>query len=94
MRTQAFLTYKLPLAAVAAAALLAGCGGGNDGPAAAANAEVQTVPGSGVPVAATVSAAGAIDFILSLLPRGENEEPVALGDAVLGTSETEEPRPL
>ena len=78
-------------AAIAASLVLAGCGGGggDDRPA------VQFVPGTQVPTSATTSVAGVIAFLMDLIATtSETGEPIAVGDAVLSTSETEDATPL
>lgn len=81
------------LAALASALLLAACGGGGGG--SSSPDPVAVVPGSGVPVSATLSADGAFEFVRSVLATtSESGEPLTLGDAALGSSETDEARPL
>lgn len=71
------------------ALLLAGCGGGGGaGPVAAVDA------GPGVPAAASTNSAAALAFVRSVAASSDGRaEPIALGDAVLATSETDEPEP-
>lgn len=77
-------------AAVAASLLVAcGGGGGDSGSAAQVN-----VPGSDIPQSATTSSAGAFAFVNGVASsRSETAEPLVAGDAVLATSETDEPDP-
>lgn len=85
------------LMALAAALSVASCGGDSNftpAPAAAPPAN-PLVPGTDVPVSATTSADGAFDFVALLAATlNETGEPLVLGDAVLATSETDEPRPV
>lgn len=77
---------------VAGALSLAGCGGGG-GPAPAPVPDPGG-PATGVPAAATTSSAAALAFVKSLAASGDNSaEPVPLGDAMLATSDTDEPDP-
>lgn len=80
---------RTPLALAAGALLLAACGGGGG------SRDVQSyVLDTEVPVSATTSAAGAFAFVSSVAStRGETVEPLIVGDATLGSSETEEPDP-
>lgn len=75
--------------ACATGLLLAACGGGGgDRPASG-----PLVPGSQVPLSATASADGAFDFVASVAANHDDgAEPLVVGDAVLATSETDEPR--
>lgn len=67
---------------------LGGCGSSNSGGSAA----VALVPGTDVPVTATETTAGVISFAnLSSASTDESAEPIALGDAALAASETDEP---
>ena len=79
-----------PLAAVLAcsAVLLSACGDSS-----VATPAVALVPGSGLPVAATTSVAGAISFIGTVVASAENSEEIELGDVLLATSDTDEPDP-
>jgi hypothetical protein len=80
--------------AIAGSLALAACGGsGGDDPAPAPT--TQFVPGTQVPVSATTSVAGVIAFLQSLIAgTSENGDPIAVGDAVLATSETDDATPL
>ncbi len=82
------LRSRQALLAGFAAALLAGCGGGGG-----STAPLDPfVTGSEVPQSATASATGAFAFLRGLLDMtSESTEPIVVGDAVLGTSETAEP---
>lgn len=78
--------------AVAVATGLAACGGGDDGPAVPAD---PFVAGTQVNVSATQSADGAFAFANGNGAAQDNTgEPLVLGDATLGKSETDEPKPL
>jgi hypothetical protein len=82
--TQGLITFSVAL-------LLIGCGSGNN------NADtppgVALVPGTAVPVAATLDSQAAFDFVASVVAKGEanTEDPLVLGDAVLATSEVADP---
>lgn len=90
----AFMTnrsWRRLLAGVAGAALLAGCGGGG-GDALPAAVDMPEATTSEVPASAQGSAAGAVAFVRELAAtRDDRAEPIRVGDAVLGTSETDEP---
>jgi ABC-type Fe3+-hydroxamate transport system substrate-binding protein len=86
---------SLLITSILATALLSACGSGNN--TAAAPAEPSpNVTGSQVPVAATQDAAAAQAFVASIVATGEanTEVPIALGDAVLATSESADFVPL
>lgn len=73
------------------AALLAACGGGGVGGIAEVPSE-PLVSGTDVPVSATTSSSGAIAFVRSVIGMtSETADPLVLGDAVLATSDTDEP---
>lgn len=77
------------LVLVGATSLLAACGGGGGGNSAAAPA-VGNVSGTGVPVGATLTIAGLLEFAQSLIAStNEVDDPVVLGNATFPTSETE-----
>lgn len=84
-----------PLAQVGVALgilLLAACGGGGSSGAAT---DDPPVAGTEVPSSATTSAQGAFSFVSSVAATGgEAAEPLVLGDAVLATSDTDEPQAL
>jgi hypothetical protein len=87
-----------PLAVVLAcsAVLLSACGDSSVTTAAIASVPtpgVALVPGTGVPIAATTSISGAISFIGTVVAGGENSEEIELGDALLATSDADEPDP-
>ncbi len=72
---------------IAGALLVAGCGGGgrNNG---------NFVEGTDVPLSATTSSAGALAFIKQVVAStDETSEPLRLGNAVLGTSDSDDPDP-
>jgi hypothetical protein len=79
---------SLNLVALSATLLLAACGSGNNTPPG-----VALVPGTSVPVAATVDSQAAFDFVASVVAKGEanTEDPLVLGDAVLAFSDIAEP---
>jgi hypothetical protein len=69
------------------AVTLSGCG--NDGTPA-----VAYVAGTDIPVTATETPAGLVSFAnLSVAGGDDSAEPFVVGDAVLATSETDEPDP-
>lgn len=69
--------------------LLASCGGGGGG---AAPAD-PLVPGSEVPQSATTSPDAAFAFVSSVAASADDAaEPLVVGDAVLATTDTEEPK--
>ncbi|MDB5883043.1 MAG: hypothetical protein JWP43_2921 [Ramlibacter sp.] len=68
--------------------LLTACGGGGGGPAPVAD------DGTDVPRSAMTSSAGAIAFMKSVAASSDNTaSPLRVGDAVLATSDTDEPDP-
>lgn len=83
-------SWRALLAGATGAALLSACGGGGgDAPPAAVDTPAVT---SEVPASAQASAAGAVAFVRQLATtRDDGAEPIRVGDAVLGTSETDEP---
>jgi hypothetical protein len=87
--------WTLALLAVAGL-LLAACGGGGGGGGfGRITAPPATVGGSDVPVSATTSADGAFSFAADVAAtQDDTAEPLLLGDAVLATSETDEPKAL
>ena len=85
------LALIVPLALVA-------CGGGDDEVAGAVVNPPPAHPlvvGTDVPVTATASADGAIAFIRSVIAQSsDTAEGLVLGNAVLGTSDTQDPQAL
>jgi hypothetical protein len=89
----------------ACAALLAGCGGGYGGDSGANtaggggagptfNSDPNMVSGTDVPLSATTSSAGAMEFVKRVAATSDDKaEPIRVGDAVLATSNTDEPDP-
>ena len=50
--------------------------------------------GTDVPLSATTSSAGAMEFVKQVAATSDNKaEPIRVGDAVLATSNTDEPDP-
>ena len=85
--------------ALSASVLLIACGSGNNlSPAASGSASpgVDLVAGTDVPVAATLDAGAAFDFVSSVVSKGEanTETPLILGDAELAVSDTADGMPL
>lgn len=88
---KAITTLRAVFTAAAGALLLAACGGGGSSPP-VANDPPDT--GTQVPVSATSSSTGAVAFVKSVAAtRDDTAEPVTVGDAVLATSDTDEPEP-
>jgi hypothetical protein len=83
---------RLALGAAATALLLTACGGG-DGGGPPVDAD-PTVPGTEVPLSATTSSAGALAFVKRVAASSDDTAaPIAVGDAVLASSDTDEPDP-
>jgi hypothetical protein len=84
---------RLAGAVLTGAALITACGGGTDTvPAVPA---IPLVTGTDIPVSATTSAAGAFTFVNTLAGVADNTaEPLTVGNAMLATSETDEPTAL
>ena len=80
-------TWRRSAASLAASSLLlTACGGGGSGPVAD--------NGTDVPQSAMTSSAGAIAFMKSVAASSsDTAEPLRVGDAVLATSDTDEPDP-
>jgi hypothetical protein len=83
----------------ACAVLLGGCGGGYSG-GGGAGGSVPTfnsdtnINGTDVPLSATTSSAGAMEFVKRVAATSDNSaEPIRVGDAVLATSDTDESDP-
>lgn len=77
------------LAAMAATALLAACGGGSDGPPPQARDPLE------VPAAANASAAAMVNFLGGLPSESVNDrEPVSVDSFAPPTIETDEPVPV
>jgi hypothetical protein len=78
--------------ALLASALVAACGGGGGGAAPAVTN--PPLAGTDVPASATASPAGALAFVKTVAAAtGNDAEPIAVGDAVLATSDTDESDP-
>ena len=75
---------------VGGAVFLAACGGGGgNGPVLPADPIAR---GSEVPLSATTSSAGAVAFVKTVAATSDNSaEPIVVGDAMLATSDTDEP---
>jgi len=92
MKSMRLLFSALGLAAVAAA--LSACGGGGDENSGGGNGGGANPPvaGSDVPSSATASSAGATAFVKGVAAASDNTAaPINVGDAVLATSDTDEP---
>jgi hypothetical protein len=88
---KAITPLRAALAAAAGAVLLAACGGGGGGAPVATD---PPVAGTDVPASATSSSAGALAFVRSVAAASDNTAaPITVGDAVLATSDTDEPDP-
>ena len=84
------LNLKWMSPAALALGWLVGCGGGGDGTPVA-----QFVPGSKVPVGAEARVDDVISFTKAqIADTSDSRDPVLLGDAVLATSESDEPAEL
>lgn len=95
--TNRIMMKTLAAGLAGACVLLAACGGGGGGSSGGGDATptVRFVPGTDVPASATASASGAFEFVLELLATtSETSDPITVGDATLGTSETEDARAL
>ncbi len=80
------------LALCALASVLVACGSSDSLPAATVPPVVNNVPGTDVPVSATASAVGAVEFVKTVVASSaDTAEPLTVGDVVLGTSDTDEP---
>ncbi len=86
------ISYGRAAASLAVGALLlSACGGRGDSIALPTD---PPVAGSEVPTSATTSSAGALTFVKSVAATSsDSATPLVVGDAVLATSETEEPDP-
>ncbi len=87
MKSMPFTRSQLAMAVATVA--LAACGGGGGGGGAA---PTDPVAGSEIPNSATTSSDGAYTFVngLAVAPN-DTAEPLVAGDAVLATSDTDEP---
>jgi hypothetical protein len=73
-----------------AALLLSACGGGGGG----TPVPDPLVDGTDIPASATSSSAAAVAFVRSVAAqRDETALPITVGNAVLATSDTDEPEP-
>lgn len=85
-------TCRTALAVCGAAFLLAACGGGGGSGGAATD---PLVAGTEVPISATTSAAGASNFVRSVVnSAADDKESLIVGNVVLATTETEEPEAI
>jgi hypothetical protein len=81
----------IALTLATATVLLTACGGGN-GDVVATPTTNPNVPGSDVPLSATTSSAGALAFVKSVAATSDNSAtPLVIGDAVLATSDSDDP---
>lgn len=79
---------------ISASLLLNACGSGNNTSLADTTpAGVALVPGTDIPINATVDSQAALDFVSSVVAKGEanTEDPLVLGDATLATSDISDP---
>jgi hypothetical protein len=83
-------SYHAVLSLVLASGLLVACGSGvNDAPIAVID---PPIGGTDVPTSATTSSVGAIAFVKSTVASSnDTAEPIAVGNAVLASSDTDEP---
>jgi hypothetical protein len=89
------------LLALSASVFLVACGSGNNISPAGAGAPptssgVNIVAGTDVPVAATLDAGAAFEFVSSVVAKGEanSDTPLVLGDTELAVSDTADAMPL
>ncbi|HSH92053.1 MAG TPA: hypothetical protein VK996_18860 [Ramlibacter sp.] len=83
---------RAPVSVAVSALLLAACGGGGGSEPVAVTD--PPVVGTDIPVSATTSSAGALAFVKLVASASSNTaDPLVAGDAVLATSETDEPDP-
>ena len=76
------------------ASVLVACGSSDSLPAATVPPVISVVPGTDVPVSATTSSTGAAEFVKTVVASSaDTAEPLVVGDAVLSTTDTEEPDP-
>ena len=91
---KAITSLRAASSAVAGIVLLAACGGGGGG-GGDGDMPLPTDPpvaGTDVPLSATASSAGALAFVRSVAAsRDDTASPLAVGDAVLATSDSDEP---
>jgi hypothetical protein len=81
------------LAICALASVLVACGSSDSLPTATAPPN-PLVAGTDVPLSATTSATGATEFVKTVVASSaDTAEPLVMGDAVLSTTDTEEPDP-
>lgn len=80
--------------------VLSACGGGSSSlpdvplPTPSVPPVITLVPGTEIPVGATATAAAATAFVASVAANADNtSEPLAVGDASLAVTDTEEPDP-
>ncbi len=87
---------RVAVAAAACALVMTACGGG-DGEGIVSGTPVAgdpAVPGSDVPLSATTSPAAALAFVKGVaVTTSDTADPITVGNAVLATSETDEPDP-
>ncbi len=85
--------YKV-CAVCALVSVLAACGSSDSLPTATVPPPISLVPGTDVPASATTSASGATEFVKTVVASSaDTAEPLVVGEAVLSTTDTEEPDP-
>ena len=84
---------RAPVSLAVSALLLTACGGGGSSSPPVTVTD-PPVAGTDIPLSATTSSAGAIAFVKLVASANSNTaDPLVTGDAVLATSETDEPDP-
>lgn len=85
---------RTAISLAASSLLLTACGGGGGGAETATATTPADDRGTDVPQSAMTSSAGALAFVKSLAASSDNTaSPLRVGEAVLATSDTDEPDP-